>query len=535
MRRLPLNESSFTKIRTNNLIYVDKTRYILALLNTTTFAFLSRPRRFGKSLTVSTLAALFQGQKELFKDLYIYDKWEFKKYPLLWFDFSGIANETPQLLKAGLNRKLQEYALEHEINILEGEPKNKLADLIKGLARKYNHPVVLLIDEYDKSILDHLGQGGERFQIALQNRNILRSFFGILKEGSLQTYIKFVFVTGISTFSKVSIFSEWNQLTDISLKKNFATFLGYTQEELELYFHDHIQNMAANINKTYNQALELLKQWYNGYCFSFYNLDRVYNPISILNTLDEGNIQNYWFATGTPSYLINLLKEKTDVILNLNNLEVAPEFISIYDLEHLPLEAVFYQSGYLTIKQVKEEPINKLILGYPNREVYLSFTRVLLSTLYQTRNQGINEASYLVEALLANNFQQAQIHIDNLLSLVPHRLWKKIADDESNKDKIITEERFYQTIIYLALYASGYMAKVEVISIGGFADLVLEYKDKVFIFEIKVRGTAKIALKQIKDKGYDRKYIDAKEIYLVGMVMDTERRGVKEMEVEILR
>ena len=532
MRKLPLNVSSFARIRLNNLIYVDKTRYILDMIDNTTFAFLSRPRRFGKSLTVSTLAALFEGKKELFKGLYIYDKWDFKKYPILWFDFSGISSDTPQILKQSILQKLQKFATQYDIILPSAEPKDQLGALIDSIAQKHNQPVVILIDEYDKPILDHLGMDDEHFKIALQNRELLRKFFGVLKEGTLQTALKFVFVTGISTFSKVSIFSEWNQLTDISLKKNFATFLGYTQEELETFFQEHIQKMADNLDQTYEQTLELLKQWYNGYRFSLHNPERVYNPISILNALDEENILNYWFATGTPTYLVNLLKNKTNVILNLDNMEVSPAFISVYDLEHLPLETVFYQSGYLTIKQVKGKPVRKVILGYPDREVYLSFTEVLLSNLYQTSSQGINEASYLVETLLDNNFEQSRKHIDNLLALIPHRLWHKVANDETDEEKIITEERFYQTIIYLALYASGYMVEVEVINIGGFADLVLKYKDKVYIFEIKVKGRAKAAINQIKDKGYARRYTDAKEIYLVGVIMDTSKRRIKEMKVE---
>jgi len=531
MRKLSLNISSFDEIRLNNFIYVDKTRYIFELLNTSKFAFLSRPRRFGKSLTVSTLAALFEGKKELFKGLYIYDKWDFKKYPILWFDFSGVENDSSEILKQSILQKLQTFADQYDVPLPDAGPKTQLGALIYFIAQKHNQPVVILIDEYDKPILDHMGQDEEQFQIALKNRAILRKLFGVLKEGPLQTALKFVFVTGISTFSKVSIFSEWNQLTDISLKKKFATFLGYTQEELETCFQDHIQKMGDDLGKTYEQTIELLKQWYNGYRFSLYNPERVYNPISILNALDDGNIQNYWFATGTPTYLVNFLQNNTDIILDLDNLEVVPEFISIYDLQHLPLEAAFYQSGYLTIKDVREEPVSKAILGYPNREVYLSFTRVLLSTLYQTRNSGINEASYLVEALLDNNFEQARSHIDNLLALIPNRLWRKV-DDKTNREKIITEERFYQTIIYLALYASGYMAEVEVITIGGFADLVLKYQGRVFIFEIKVKGTAKAAIEQIKDKGYVRKYTDAKEIYLVGLVMDTEKRRVKEIKAE---
>jgi len=532
MRKLPLNVSSFIEIRANNQIYVDKTKYILDLLNTSKFAFLSRPRRFGKSLTVSTLAALFEGKKELFKGLYIYDKWDFKKYPILWFDFSGIANDTPEIFKQSLLQELQNLASQHDLTLPSNEPKTQLGALIDSIAQEQQQPVVILIDEYDRPILDHLGRDDEDFKIALQNRDILRNFFGVLKKGSLQTALKFVFVTGISTFSKVSIFSTWNQLTDISLDTESAALTGYTHDELEYYFRDYIEMLAQHKKISSDTVLQQLQQWYNGYRFALESPTRVYNPVSILNALQKKSFRNYWFATGTPSYLVNLLKDNMDIILELDNLPVSPSFISIYELENLPLEAVFYQSGYLTIKQVKGEPVHKIILGYPNREVYLSFTEVLLSTLYQTKNQGINEASYLVEALLDNNFEHAQNHINNLLALIPHRLWRKVADDETDEEKIITEERFYQTIIYLALYASGYMAEVEVINVGGFADLILKYQGKVFIFEIKIRGTAKAAIKQIKEKGYHRKYTDAKEIYLIGLVMDTNKRQVKEMKVE---
>ena len=533
MKRLPLNESSFVKIRQNNFIYVDKTKYILDLVNTTTFVFLSRPRRFGKSLTVSTLAALFEGKKELFKGLYIYDKWEFKKYPILWFDFSEISNETKEILRQSILQKLQRFASRYGVDLPCGEPKDQLGILIDTISEKEARPVVILIDEYDKPILDHLGMGDEHYKIALENRDVLKKFFGVLKGGTLQTCIKFVFVTGISTFSKVSIFSEWNQLTDISLDTEFAGFTGYTQEELEHYFKDYLKQVAERKQISYDEVIQRLREWYDGYRFALEDETRVYNPISILHALQKKSFQNYWFATGTPSYLVNLLREKEELILDLDNLEVAPEFISIYDLENLPLEAVFYQSGYLTIKNVKEEPVSEVILGYPNREVYLSFNRVLLSTLYETKNQGLIEAKYLVQSLVNKNFTQAEVHINNLLSLIPNRLWKKIKDKE-DENKVITEERFYQTIIYLALYASGYMADVEVINIGGFADLVLKYKGKVFIFEIKVKGNAKSAIEQIKNKEYFRKYQNTNKIYLIGLIMDTEKRRVKEMAFELL-
>ena len=531
MRKLPLNVSSFARIRLNNLIYVDKTRYILDMIDNTTFAFLSRPRRFGKSLTVSTLAALFEGKKELFKGLYIYDKWDFKKYPILWFDFSGIANDTPEIFKQSLLQELQNFASQYDLTLPSNEPKTQLGALIDSIAQKHNQPVVILIDEYDRPILDHLGMDDEHFKIALQNRDILRNFFGVLKKGSLQTALKFVFVTGISTFSKVSIFSTWNQLTDISLKKNFATFLGYTQEELETFFQEHIQKMADNLDQTYEQTLELLKQWYNGYRFSLHNPERVYNPISILNALDEESILNYWFTTGTPSFLVNLMKQKNYSPLRLEYLEVFPEFIYIYDMENLPLEVILYQAGYLTIKDTEGTPVEKLFLGYPNKEVKLSFNRVLLTQLYHTGSDGVTHSSYLVQALHKEDWQEAKNQMDNIFALIPCRLFKTIAENQTTEEKIITEERFYQTIIYTSLCASGYRAEVEVITCGGFADLVLQYEGKIFIFEIKTKGSASQAIRQIREKGYDRKYTNTEPIYLIGLVMDTQKRRVREMKV----
>jgi hypothetical protein len=532
MHGLPLNESSFEKIRTGDLIYVDKTSYILKLINTSVYAFLSRPRRFGKSLTVSTLAALFKGQKELFRDLYIYDKWDFKKFPVLWFDFNGIAHDTPDNLKKSLEQKLYKYARQYELTLSSDEPlKGKFSSLIENISLQQNVPVVVLIDEYDKPILDHLGLGEKRFQIALENREILRSFFGIFKEGNLQQHIRFVFVTGVSTFSKVSIFSEWNNLTDLSTRPQFATFLGYTDDELTICFDGYIYQMAETNAISTSEARDLLKKWYNGYRFSPLNPNKVYNPISILNTFTDGYIGNYWFTTGTPSFLVNLMKQKNYSPLRLEYLEVFPEFIYIYDMENLPLEVILYQAGYLTIKDTEGTPVEKLFLGYPNKEVKLSFNRVLLTQLYHTGSDGVTHSSYLVQALHKEDWQEAKNQMDNIFALIPCRLFKTIAENQTTEEKIITEERFYQTIIYTSLCASGYRAEVEVITCGGFADLVLQYEGKIFIFEIKTKGSASQAIRQIREKGYDRKYTNTEPIYLIGLVMDTQKRRVREMKV----
>jgi hypothetical protein len=286
------------------------------MLNEGIYYFLSRPRRFGKSLLVTTLKELFEGEKEFFNGLYIYNKWNFEKYPVILIDFNTIAKDNPDNLKKSLIANLNRHAQKYAVNIKELTLKDYFTDLIFAIYAKYNKEIAVLIDEYDKAILDHIGLGEDRKKIAYANRDVLKEFFGVLKGDDVVDKLKFVFVTGVSRFTKVSIFSEWNNLNDLTFNKKFAEFLGYTQEELEQYFGEYIQVFCVENNIKYEEAIEQLKHWYNGYRFSLKQDVRVYNPISVMSAFNEEEFKNFWFSTGTPTFLVNLLNNK--IIISQN-------------------------------------------------------------------------------------------------------------------------------------------------------------------------------------------------------------------------
>ncbi len=524
MKRLPVDTSSFYNIRREGDLYVDKTPWIHRMLTEGRCYFLSRPRRFGKSLTVNTLMHLFRGEKELFRGLYIYDKWEFEPYPVILFDFNGISHDTPDNFKLGLYEKLEEFAERYEVS-LKGETLNrKFESLISELFEKTKKGIVFLIDEYDKPIIDHLGLGEERFQIALQNRDIMKSFFGVLKEGNVVDRLRFVFVTGISAFTKVSIFSEWNNLIDISTSPKYADFLGYTEEEVLAYFKEHLEAFCKE--KGFNSIEECMKEiryWYNGYRFSPDRDIQVYNPISLMMALSEKRFDNFWFETGTPSFLVNLLKTRDYIIPDLEHLWVERGILKAFDLDYLPVEVILFQAGYLTIKGVEEELIR---LGYPNWEVKRGFAGYLLRNLYQAALGVSGLAKALGKALYRENWEEVKERLNQILAQIPYPLYGGKTQEKAG-------ERFFHTVFYLSLCLIGYDAEAETLSPGGRGDMAVKIKDKVFVMEFKAGAGADAALRQIEEKGYARRY-EGKglKIFKLGISFDPEKREVREIKVK---
>ncbi len=418
MKRLPVDTSSFLRIRKNGDLYVDKTKWIYKLLTEGSCYFLSRPRRFGKSLTVNTLLHLFRGGKELFKGLYIYDKWEFEPHPVILFDFNGIAHSDVESFKRALLKELGRIAKEYNVEIEVSEPLSAFKDLILSLCEKEGKEVVVLIDEYDKPIIDHLGLGEERFKIALENRDIMKSFFGVLKEGNVVDRLKFVFVTEVSAFTRVSIFSEWNNLIDISTDPEYADFLGYTEEEILEYFEEHLKAFCeAQEFKSIDECMDIIRYWYNGYRFSSDRTVQVYNPVSLMMALYRKRIDTYWFDTGTPGFLMNLLKEKDYIISDLEHLVVERGIFKAFDLEYLPIEVILLQGGYLTIKEVEDGFIR---LGYPNREVKRSFAGYLMRYLYRASPGVGGYARELGKALYAEDWERVKEVFNQILAQIPY-------------------------------------------------------------------------------------------------------------------
>jgi hypothetical protein len=518
--KLPIGIQAFETMREQGYVYVDKTRWIHRLATEGMFYFMSRPRRFGKSLLVSTLKCLFEGRKELFAGLWLAEQtdWPWRAHPVIGVDFNGIPASDPEELKSSLGRYLGVIATRAGLT-LDGEvPAVRFRELILALHQQTQTPVVVLIDEYDKPLIEHLGRGEDGLAIAKANRNILRGFFGVLKDGEVSPRLRFVLLTGVSRFSKVSVFSELNNLQDLSMNGQYADLLGYTQAELEQHFAGHLERFSAALGCSPETVRAKLALRYNGYRFSERDIS-VYNPFSILNALSENQLRNYWFASGTPTFLINLLQEKRYDLTEMEGVEVMASAFATFDLERLGLEGLLFQTGYLTIKDVQDDLYT---LGYPNQEVKTAFTEALLLAYTepadgrmsgQTRRLGIHLRQGKLEAFFET--------LNAILATIPYTL-------NARRD-----EAYFHTIFYLLLTATGVEATSEVLTSRGRIDLAVEFADRVYVIEFKCGQSAEAALRQIRERGYAARYAQSgKTVTLIGINFDPEQRNLAEWRVE---
>ncbi len=515
---LPIGKSSFESIRIKNDLYVDKTRHIFKMADEGEYYFMSRPRRFGKSLTVSTLKCLFEGKKELFDGLWIaeHGDWEWKTHPVVMMDFNELAHDTPENTEHSLKNNLIKTADQYDLNIQDTLLPGMFVELIVSLQRITGSTVVVLVDEYDKPIIDHLGKGSAAIETAEKNRDIMKSFFGVLKGLNVAPCLRFVFLTGVSKFSRVSIFSELNNLNDITMMDSYADMFGYTQEELETDFKPYITQFAEKTGVSRNEIMKKLENHYNGYRFSRRDV-RVYNPFSILSVLIHHDFKNFWFETGTPTFLVNLLKDADWYLPEIEGMKTTETAFSTYELENLKPEALLFQTGYATIKDVAGRVYT---FGYPNREVKTAF----LETLFHAFTEGLKNRSnfiLLTEYLQAENTDAFMETMTSIFASIPYAL-------ESKRD-----EAYFHTIFYLMVSASGVNAHSEVLTCDGRIDLVMEFSDKIYILEFKCNQSAEAALKQIREKGYEKKYTKTgKNIFLIGINFDTEKRNVADWKAE---
>jgi len=508
MKKLPIGIQTFEKIIEGNYLYIDKTKEIFELINTYNYVFLSRPRRFGKSLLLSTLKEIFEGNKKLFEGLDIYDKWNWEeKYPVIKIDFYGDLRSPKSLEKNILhilkqNQKNLDIACDntHEYDTC-------FKELIEKSYVKYNKPIVILIDEYDKAILDNLDQ----IEVANANREILRAFYSVMKASD--KYIKFVFLTGVSKFSKASIFSGLNMLEDISLTPKFGNICGYTQNDIETTFEPYLQGVN----------LEKLRDWYNGYNFL---KDNLYNPFNILLFVkNEHQFKNYWFTTGTPNFLVQIFKEGRYSLAQLENRVVGEALLNSFEIENLSLETVMFQSGYLTIKESIERRARvEYRLDYPNLEVKMSFSDYLLNYFVAQPSQKNEIQNALIDMLEVSDLEN--------LEQVFKSLFASIAYNNFTKNEIENYEGFYASVLYAYFAGAGFDKIVaEDATNHGRVDLSVFIDDKVYIFEFKVNQTG--ALEQIKDKNYQEKYLaEYNEIYIVGVEFDSKQRNIVTYEWE---
>jgi len=509
MKYLPLGNQDFKELIDKNYIYVDKTKWLYDLLKVPKgIYFLSRPRRFGKTLTVSTLYHLFKGRKELFKDTYIYDKWDFAERPVVRLDMSRvISSQGLEGIEEGLNIIVNENASKNGVELV----KNKAPYAFGELIQKLDNPA-LLIDEYDKLILNNIHKPDYVDQI----REVLREFYGVIK--SHESEFSFIFMTGISKFSKMSIFSELNNLTDLTLRKNYADMLGLSDEEVDRYFRDYIDKVKKERSISEDEFWIRLKDYYNG--FSFDGEHFLYNPYSILNFFDTGEFRNYWFESGTPSFLVKWLKDKDITNDEIVDQTVDEDIFNSYEIENAPVVSFLFQSGYLTIKDKNEFGYT---LNYPNEEVRRSFNKFFLEARYNI--DLIKSKPYrikIVKGLRKNNFSQVFNQFQSLISNIPYNLFSK-------------KESYYHTVLLTLLWAAGIKTTAEDMSNLGRSDIVIEFGDDIYILELK-RDSAEKALQQIKEKGYYKKFTGKdKNIYLVGLEIDDEQRNLVNYELEKIK
>jgi hypothetical protein len=512
MQKYPIGIQNFQKLREGGYIYVDKTAFIYRLTQQAGYYFLSRPRRFGKSLLVSTLQALYEGRKELFEGLYIGDKWNFSQTnPTLVIYFNQMSLRDVGL-EQSLVTTLRNEARRHDL-VLESEGVGFMfQELIEKLHVKTGRKVVVLVDEYDKPIVDYL----EELPIAHLNRQLLKSFYGILKPSD--EHLEFVLLTGVSKFAKVSVFSDLNNLNDISLDDDYANLVGINQPELEASFEEEISVFALKQEISREAFLEKVKEWYNGY--SWNGVDRVYNPFSLLNFFSKrGAFQNYWFSTGTPTWLIGLLRSQG--IYQIEGQEVSAISLDTFDIERLEVYPILFQTGYLTIRS-EEDGI--YVLDYPNQEVKQSFLQYLLQGYRQgSLGEGLPLVVHLRNALQNNDLAKAMEVMNTVFSSLPYDLWQN------------ENERFYHALIHLTFTLLGVYVQSEVHTSRGRCDALVQTQRYVYAFEFKLDKTSSEALSQVKTKGYLTPYKSlGKELVAVGVNFSTATKSVESWEVAVL-
>jgi len=511
MKNLPIARTEIKQIIEGNFCYVDKTKFIKQLVDDgQRYYFLSRPRRFGKSLFVDTLRAVFEGEKELFKGLYIEKNWDWKiKYPVIKISFGrGTVNNLAEL-HASINFTLKINSEKYKINLTEEYIPNKFNELIKKIYEKYKQPVVVLVDEYDKPILDNITKPA-----ADDMREGLSSFYSVLKDAS--EYLKFVFLTGVSKFSRTSIFSKLNNITDISLIEKYADICGYTQNDLETIFTDYLQGVD----------LQKVKLWYNGYNFLGEN---VYNPYDVLMFLWEKKYKSYWFETGTPTFLLELIKKRKYFIPNLENIEISETQMSEFDINKIELDVLLFQTGYLTIKNQYEFNDNFVYqLKIPNKEVKKGITDYLLRMFYGIGSSSTDRTT-LGKNIYFSLFDQKPQELEPAF----HSFFSSIPVDWYRKNDIAKFEGFYTSMFYSFFAALGLDMIAEDYTNKGRIDLTIIMEKAIYIFEFKMKTNPKNALQQIKDKKYSEKYLsEKKEIYLIGIEFDEEVKNISKFEYE---
>ena len=534
---MPIGVQSFKVLRNDRYLYVDKTAYIAQLVTNSRVYFLSRPRRFGKSLFLSTLTAYFLGQKELFKGLYL-EKAEkeqavlenragWLEYPVLYFDFNIGKYTDSGALNERLHVMLSEAESLYGISTSkEAQPffASRFEKLLKAAYQQTGKQIVILVDEYDKPLLQTMGVNETLNE---DYRNTLKAFYSVIK--TCDEYIRFAFLTGVTKFSKISIFSDLNNLRDISLEKHYAGICGITQTELETNFQPEIQVLADEQDLTYQETLTALQQWYDGYCFAPAG-EGMYNPFSLLNAFAKERFGSYWFETGTPTFLVNFLKEAHYFVPDLDgNVELDESGLQTYRAIAQDALPILFQAGYLTIKEYISD-VRLYRLGFPNDEVRYGFLENLLP--------AYSDVPFGQTGVWVGRFVQdiRKGKVDSFTERMQSIIAGISYDNFSSKELKLREQN-YQTAVYLIFKLMGQFVQTEVHCTTGRADCVVKTADTIYLFEFKLSGNggAQDAIEQIKENAYAAQYkTDGKKIVLIGAGFEEATRTIKNWKVEQL-
>ena len=528
--KYPIGIQTFEDIIQDGFVYVDKTDLVYSMATEGKVYFLSRPRRFGKSLLISTLESYFLGKKELFKGLKIdaLEK-EWETYPVIHIDFNGDDYTRVEALNGALNAILTKLEKQYRVEVTEGTSVGRrFQNVIAAIHQQTGMRVVVLVDEYDKPLLDvmdtpyKVNYQGVEISLEEYNRDTLKSFYSSFK--AADEHLRFVFLTGVTKFSQVSVFSGFNQPKDISMHPKYDTLCGITEGEMTSYFRSPIEEMAQWERCTFDEMVAKLKKQYDGYHFSD-TLTGIFNPFSLLNAFDRMRLDDYWFQTGTPTYLIRLMEH-----FNENLDEITGQYYAIQDFSDYKADVerplpMIYQSGYLTIKEY-DNSTRTFLLDIPNDEVKQGFISLLANNYFKTPDSADSCIRLLVKALKRGDLEQFRQSLTAFLASIPYAMRRK----ENERER----ERYFHYTFYLILrLLSTYMIYTEKQLSQGRADCVIETDKYVYVFEFKLDGTADEALRQIEDKGYALPYAnDSRSLYKIGCSFSSETGTIEDWKVE---
>ncbi len=512
--KFPIGIQNFESLRNDNYVYVDKTALIYKLADTGRYYFLSRPRRFGKSLLVSTLEAYFSGKKELFRGLAIENlEKDWEEYPILHLDLNTAKYDSADALLNVLNDVLSNWEATYGTSPTEVTPELRFKGIVRRAWERTGRRVVILVDEYDKPMLQAIGNEG----LQEEYRNILKAFYSVLK--TQDRYIRFALLTGVTKFGKVSVFSDLNNLDDISMDSRYIDICGITEAEIHKYFEESLHSLAESEGIGYEGVCEKLRLMYDGYHFRN-GCVGIYNPFSLLNTLNKLEFGDYWFETGTPSFLVHLLKEADYDLNNLQKEQVSADVLnSIDSMSRNPIP-VIYQSGYLTIKGY-DERFKIYKLGFPNKEVEDGFIKYLTPMYTPIEN---NKTEFFVASF-----------VDDVESGNPEGFMERLQSLFADTDYEITGklEKYFQNSMYLVFKLLGFYAEVERRTSRGRIDIVIQTADYVYVMELKLDGTADDALRQIDERGYADPFMSGnRHLYKIGVNFSSATRGIEEWKIK---